>query len=262
MALIVDRQTFDVLSVQVDSVNLPVACARIGQWIKERRKVYVCIAPVATIMDCQDDPQYRKIVNAADMVTPDGMPIVWLGRLSGNKAVQRTYGPDLMLEVCREGVARGYRHYLYGGTAEVLQRLESRLKKQFLGINIVGSFSPPFSPSIDNIEKEEVLSAIDRARPDILWVALGSPKQDYWMHRHRALLGVPVMVGVGAAFDFHSGEKPQAPRWMRGVGLEWLFRLLSEPRRLWKRYLIGNPRFVFLLAMDGCRRLFPKGARP
>ncbi len=257
-----DRQTFDVLSVHVDAVDLPLACARIGQWIQEGRKTYVCVAPVATIMDCQDDAEYRKIINAADMVTPDGIPVVWLGRLGGNKAVQRTYGPDLMLEVCRQGLTKGYRHYLYGGTPEVLGRLESRLKKQFPGINIVGSFSPPFLHSNDNIEKEEVLSAIDRVSPDLLWVALGSPKQDYWLHRHRALLKVPVMVGVGAAFDFHSGAKPQAPRWMQGAGLEWLFRLLSEPRRLWKRYLIGNPRFVVLLVMAGCRRLFRKGAKP
>ncbi len=151
--------------------------------------------------------------------------------------------------VCDFGQTRGYRHYFYGATPEVLERLESRLKNQFPDIKIMGSFSPGFSKQCQD-ENSEVLQEINRLRPDILWVGLGSPKQDFWMYRHRDKLEVPVMIGVGAAFDFIAGTKPQAPAWMRRTGLEWFFRLCCEPKRLWKRYLIGNSRFLYYLFRD------------
>ncbi|MCK5579846.1 MAG: WecB/TagA/CpsF family glycosyltransferase [Candidatus Omnitrophica bacterium] len=248
-------EVVDILGVNISAVNLELAGQEIDRWIQNRQKVYVCVAPVSTIMDCQDDPEYRKIVNNAGMVTPDGMPVVWLGKLSGNKTIQRTYGPDLMRQTCDVGQKRGYRHYFYGGTSDTLQILEQRLKEQFPDINIVGKYSPPFR-KIQEIEKDTVLEEINSFAPDILWVGLGSPKQDYWMSQHRDKLNVPVIVGVGAAFDFLAGVKPQAPGWMQKSGLEWLFRLCCEPGRLWKRYLIGNARFVYLVIKEklGLRR--------
>lgn len=236
----------DILGVKVSVLTVDSALTAVMEWVKQRRRAYVCVAPVSTLVDCQRDEVYRRIVNGADMVTPDGMPVVWLAKAKGCPHIERTYGPDLMRAVCaREGL----RHYFYGGTAETLGRLEQRLKKELPGINIVGMHSPPFRPRAER-EGEELIRSINAARPDILWVGLGSPKQDFWMALHRPLLDVPVMAGVGAAFDFLAGVKPQAPRWMQRAGLEWLFRLASEPRRLWKRYLVGNTLFIFYVIRD------------
>ena len=236
----------DICNVPVSSVNIPQACEMIDQWIKERKKVYVCVAPVSTIVDSQSDHEYKKILEEADMVTPDGMPLVWTAKLMGDKSIERTYGPDLMLAVCEAGQKKGYRHYLYGGTESACSLLKNVLKRNFPDIIICGSFSPPFKITYIQ-ERKEILDEINRLNPDVLWVGLGSPKQDYWMRHHRDRLDVPVMIGVGAAFDFLAGTKKQAPRWMRKAGLEWFFRLCSEPQRLWKRYLVGNTRFIFLL---------------
>ena len=250
---------FDILGVKVDATNLSLASQNIAEWIRHRRKVYICVAPVSTVVECQSNPEYREVINGADMVTPDGMPLVWLGKLKGNKVIQRTYGPDLMLKVCSDGEMPGFRHYFYGSTVQVCEQLESRLKRKFPEIKIVGKFSPPFTDNRKN-EDTKIIDEINRAKPDILWVGLGSPKQDFWMHKHRDKLEVPVIIGVGAAFDFLAGAKKQAPRWMQRSGLEWLFRLFCEPRRLWKRYLIGNTKFIYYLLADLIRQKFTKPA--
>lgn len=246
-------ETFDILGVRVAVTNLQLACQSIEQWIRERRKTYICISPVSTITDCQDDTEYRKIINNAGMATPDGMPLVWIGKLRGKKNIARTYGPDLMLTSCALSQTKGYRHYFYGGDPQTNNRLIERLKNRFPGIRIAGNFAPSFI-GVGELESEDTLARINEADPDILWVGLGSPKQDYWMHLHRDKLKVPVMVGVGAAFDFIAGTKPQAPAWMRCSGLEWVFRLCCEPRRLWKRYLIGNTKFIYYLVRDMFRK--------
>jgi len=240
---------FDLLGVKISVTNLAKACQAIEDWIKTGRRAYVCIVPVATIVNCQDDRQYREIVNGAGMNTPDGMPLVWLGRMKGYKEIDRTYGPDLMRKFCALSQDRGYRHYFYGGTPETNQLLLSKLRELFPRIDIVGSFAPPLR-DIGEREELSVLTQINHARPDILWVGLGSPKQDYWMCHHREKLDVPVMVGVGAAFDFIAGVKKQAPRWMQRCGLEWFFRLCTEPRRLWRRYLVGNAKFIYWIVRD------------
>lgn len=237
------HERVNILGVRVSALSVDLACREIEGWVKERRKAYVCVAPVSTIVDCQHDSAYRDVVNAADMVTPDGMPVAWLVRSKGYPYVERTYGPDLMRVVCRRP---GLRHYFLGGTPEVMGPLSRNLQKDRSGINIVGMYSPPFRLQAQP-EDKAVISAINAAKPDILWVGLGSPKQDFWMNMHRSCLDVPVMVGVGAAFDFLAGTKPQAPRWMQRTGFEWLFRLCCEPKRLWKRYLIGNSLFVYYL---------------
>ncbi|MFC1510382.1 WecB/TagA/CpsF family glycosyltransferase [Candidatus Omnitrophota bacterium] len=237
---------FDVCGVHVSVTNLNLAFETFLKWIAAKEKQYVCVAPVATIVDCQRDEAYRRIVNQAGMVTPDGMPVVWLGRRAGHPQVARTYGPDLMTLISDLGRQKNLKHYFYGGSAATLDLLEQRLRDQFPQIHIVGKFAPEIK-DVGVQEETTRLVQINEAAPDILWVGLGSPKQDIWMAQHRDLLDVPVMVGVGAAFDFLAGVKPQAPKWMQRSGLEWLFRFCCEPKRLWRRYLIGNSFFIYLL---------------
>ncbi|MBF0594470.1 MAG: WecB/TagA/CpsF family glycosyltransferase [Candidatus Omnitrophica bacterium] len=239
-------KTYPVLDVCISAVNGDLAFAAIRDMVSSRTKGYVCVAPVSTIVDARVDVNYRDIVNKAAMVTPDGMPVALLGRLQGFKDVRRTYGPDLMLKTCDEGRAQGFRHFFYGATRDVCDRLEHNLKVKFPGIIVVGKIAPPYERNVRPLEAD-VIEQINAVKPDILWVGLGSPKQDLWMSLNRAVLDVPVMIGIGAAFDFHAGVKPQAPRWMQVCALEWFFRLCSEPRRLWKRYLVGNFLFLFWL---------------
>jgi N-acetylglucosaminyldiphosphoundecaprenol N-acetyl-beta-D-mannosaminyltransferase len=187
------------------------------------------------------------------MVTPDGMPVVWLAKLKGCPNIERTYGPDLMHEVCNRGRENGLRHFFYGGTEETLAKLKQRLTTFYPGLNVVGIYAPPFRPQAQK-EDSHVINRINDSGADILWVGLGSPKQDFWMELNRPLLNVPVIVGAGAAFDFLSGVKPQAPRWIQRSGFEWLFRLCCEPQRLWRRYLVGNSLFVYYVLTDLFRK--------
>ena len=245
----------DLLGVNVSEVTIPLAAEIIDGWIQSRYKTYVCVAPVSTLVDCQKNEDYRAVINDAGMVTPDGMPVVWLGKSAGSRMIERTYGPDLMRTLFKTGTQKNYRHFFYGGKPETLELLERKLKDQFPQSVIAGKYSPAFT-SFAEKASQGTMDAINAAGPDILWVGLGSPKQDFWMRMHRPFLDVPVMVGVGAAFDFLSGVKPQAPVWMQKSGLEWMFRLLSEPGRLWKRYLIGNTQFLYYVGRDGIKRLF------
>jgi len=216
------------------------------------------VAPISTIVDSQWDKDYKEVLNGAGMVTPDGMPLVWIAKMKGNKEIGRTYGPDLLLALCEKGQNKGTKHYFYGGTESTCGLLKNVLKGKFLHINIVGHYAPPFKP-LHGQEDQEVINEINRANPDILWVGLGSPKQDYWMVEHRQCLDVPVIIGVGAAFDFIAGVKKQAPRWIQRSGLEWLFRLYCEPKRLWRRYLLGNTQFIYFLIKHSLKsRLGPK----
>jgi N-acetylglucosaminyldiphosphoundecaprenol N-acetyl-beta-D-mannosaminyltransferase len=188
-------------------------------------------------------------------VVPDGMPVVWIGRFRGYHLPRRVYGPELMLRFCQETASVGYRHYLLGGAPGVPEQLAQSLEKSCPGMVIAGMYSPPFRPATVK-EDAAIVEDINRAAPDVLWVGLGTPKQELWMHQHRDQLRVPVILGVGAAFDFLSFRKRQAPVWMRERGLEWMFRLLQEPLRLWKRYLVYGSEFVFLVALEllGLRR--------
>jgi N-acetylglucosaminyldiphosphoundecaprenol N-acetyl-beta-D-mannosaminyltransferase len=241
--------TYDILGVKVSALNLDLAVHTIWDMVRGRGRGYICVAPVSTIVDARRDPEYRKVVNQAALVTPDGIPVVWLGRRKGFREVSRTYGPDLMTRLCTTEDGRGLKHFFYGGTSEVCDRLVQRLEEKFPDIIVAGTFAPEFMPAAE-VVPDRVRLLINAARPDILWVALGAPKQDFWMALNRPLLDVPVMIGVGAAFDFLAGVKPQAPGWMQRIGLEWLFRLCAEPRRLWKRYLVGNSLFIWWLLLD------------
>jgi N-acetylglucosaminyldiphosphoundecaprenol N-acetyl-beta-D-mannosaminyltransferase len=197
-------------------------------------------------MACTRDSTLRQIHNRAGMVTPDGMPLVWVGRWYRRK-MERVCGPDLLPAIC--AASRGWTHYLYGGGPGVPELLAQRLTDRHRGLTIAGAYSPPFR-ELSPEEDEDIVRRINDANPDIVWVGLGTPKQEQWMASHRARLNAPVLVGVGAAFDFHAGVKRQAPRWLRHSGFEWCFRLATEPRRLWKRYLRNNPLFVYQLALQ------------
>jgi N-acetylglucosaminyldiphosphoundecaprenol N-acetyl-beta-D-mannosaminyltransferase len=214
------------------------------------------------MVEAQHDPSFKEILNSGDAVVPDGMPLIWLGRHRGHHLPRRVYGPDLMLDFCEKTAGRGYRHFFYGGEPGVPERLAESLKRRFPSMEVCGAFSPPFRP-LDPQESQEHVATISRAAPDVLWVGLGTPKQERWMQEYRDKLQVPVVVSVGAAFDILSGRRKQAPRWMREHGFEWLFRLLQEPRRLWRRYLIYGLQFIAYLGLESLRlRHFTAGNEP
>jgi len=248
-------QRVNVLGVGVSAITMPLAVETIEKWIIQRQREYVCVTNVHLIMECQRDEKLRQIHNRAGMVTPDGMPLVWLSHLNGFRQVERVYGPDLLLAFCARSATQGYRHYFYGGAEGVPQLLVKRLTQRFPGLEIAGMFSPPFTP-LSPREDAQIVDMINQTQPDVIWVGLGAPKQERWMAAHLGRIQAPVMIGVGAAFDFHSGLKPQAPYWMQRHGLEWVFRLANEPQRLWRRYLIYNPLFIFLVLQQfmGLRR--------
>ena len=208
---------------------------------------YVCIFAVDSVLKCHDAPRLAAIANSSFLTLCDGMPLVLLGRVFARARMSRCYGPDVMLGVCDKGRAAGLRHFFYGGADEETVRLLSEnLRARFPGLQVVGSIVPPFRPPTEE-ERREAAEKINASGADVVWVGIGTPKQDYWVSDMRQLIKAPVLVAVGAAFNFHAGKVPPAPRWMRRCCLEWLFRLCAEPRRLWRRYLIGNPRFVFLV---------------
>ena len=245
----------NILGVGISAINMDLALKLIEVWIAHRESHYVCVTPVHSVMECQRDSALRRIHNASGLTTPDGMPLVWLSLLRGYHNVDRVYGPDLMLALCERSVGGGYRHFFYGGAEGVPEQLAANLQRRFPGLTVVGTYSPPFRPLTPE-EDDQVVQMINEARPDVVWVGLGSPKQERWMAAHIGRVKAPAIIGVGAAFDFLTGRKRQAPRWMQRNGLEWLFRLLTEPRRLWRRYLVNNPLFVLLVLAQalGLRR--------
>lgn len=227
--------------------------AQIFFWISERRKTRtIAVTGMHGVMEAYHNPLFRRALNSADAVVPDGMPLIWLGRHRGLSLRRRVYGPELMLRVCEEGVAQGCRHYFYGAAPGVAEKLAAVLQKKAVGLRIAGTFSPPFR-SLTAEEDAHVVDAIKATSPDVLWVGLGTPKQEMWMEEHQARLQVPVIVSVGAAFNINAGLKRQAPVWMRENGFEWLFRLFQEPKRLWRRYILYGSEFIFRLAFKMIR---------
>jgi N-acetylglucosaminyldiphosphoundecaprenol N-acetyl-beta-D-mannosaminyltransferase len=239
----------NILGIGISAVNLQQTVAEIERWISAGERRYVNVCTVHTVMECQNDPNLRLIVNTSGLATPDGMPLVWLNWLSGHKTVDRVYGPDLMLALCERSQTTGARHFFYGGGPGVADLLVRRLRERFPKLAVAGAHSPPFR-GVDGVEDPDVLQAINAARADIVWVGLGTPKQDYWVARHRPGLTAAALIAVGAAFDFHAGLQRQAPRWIQRSGFEWLFRLVQEPRRLAYRYLVYNPLFVTRIVMQ------------
>jgi N-acetylglucosaminyldiphosphoundecaprenol N-acetyl-beta-D-mannosaminyltransferase len=234
----------NVLGVGISAINLDLAVAAVARALEQKNKGYVCVTGVHGVSEAQNNPAFRRILNDAFLNTPDGMPMVWMGRAQGFREMQRVYGPDLMLRVCEFTRASGYTHFLYGGAPGVAEELKRRLEQRFPGLRIVGTYTPPFRP-LSSEEEAELVDRVGTLKPDVFWVGLSTPKQEQFMARYAQKLAATLFFGVGAAFDFHAGRVRQAPRWMQRSGLEWLFRLGCEPRRLWKRYLKNNPVFLF-----------------
>ncbi len=252
--------------MRAEILGIPLAVsdyAEVISWMEAMiaagRQGYVTAAAVNLVMSAQEDPETRAAVLGATLAVPDGQPLVWALRALGHAAATRIYGPDLMARFCARAAQAGIPIYLYGGrTPEALALLEARLRARFAGLRIAGGFSPPFR-ELTSAEEERVIAEIDASGASVVWVGTGQPKQEKWMLRMRPLLAAPLLVGVGAAFDFHAGLVPQAPPWMQRNGLEWAYRLAREPRRLWRRYARYNPRFVAGFAGQYARHLRTRG---
>jgi N-acetylglucosaminyldiphosphoundecaprenol N-acetyl-beta-D-mannosaminyltransferase len=234
----------NVLGVGVHALNLDMAEEVVARALEQKTKGYVCVTGVHGVSEAQRDPALREILNHAFLNTPDGMPMVWMGRLQGFKQMGRVYGPDLMLRVCELSRRRGFTHFFYGGVPGVAEELQRRLETQFPGLKVAGVWTPPFGP-LSAEQEEELRQRVAALKPDVFWVGLSTPKQERFMAGHWQKLDATLFFGVGAAFDFHAGRVRQAPVWMRRNGLEWLFRLACDPGRLWKRYFKNNPLFLF-----------------
>ena len=245
MATAPDRAV--ILGVGVSAITLDGAASIIEQWIQRRTPNYVCITGAHGIIECRGDAGLRRIHNDAGMVTPDGMPLVFMARRLGFKRVTRVYGPDLMRLMTEISAKKGYRQFYYGGGPGLAERLAATLTVRYPTLPVAGTMCPPFRPLTPE-EDEAATDQINAAAPDIVWVGLSTPKQELWMASHVGRLNGAVLIGVGAAFDFLAGTKPQAPLWMQRSGLEWTYRLACEPRRLWKRYARIVPLF-FVLAL-------------
>lgn len=234
------------LGVGISVLNLQTAVEALIKAVGHRRKGYVCVSNVHVLVEAQYDRGYKRVLNRAFLVTPDGMPLVWAGRLAGHREMARVYGPDLMLAVFDATRTTGQTHFLYGGRPGVADELKQRLEDRFPGARIVGTGCPPFRP-LNTQEEQDLIRQVEAARPDFFWTSISTPKQDLFNATFLPRLDTVLMIGVGAAFDFHTGRVAQAPRWVQRAGFEWFYRLCREPRRLWKRYLTVNPVFLALL---------------
>lgn len=245
-------ERINILGVGVSAINMQQTLDQMVCWIANRVRTYIIVCPVYTVMRAQEETDLGQIVNQAGLVTPDGMPLVFLSRWRGQKQVDRVYGPDLLLAFSELSAREGYSNYYYGGASGIAPQLADNLRARYPGLPVAGTYTPPFR-DLSPQEEDEVASRVNQANPDVVWVGLGSLKQEYWMGHFRQRLDAPILIGVGAAFDYITGRIPQAPRWMQNMSLEWLFRLMVEPARLWRRYLLYNPRFVWNVFLQETR---------
>ena len=241
----------NILGVDVSVTSLDKTLNTITAGLLNLKGHYICVSNVHTIVMSYDDRHYRAIQNNGYMVLPDGKPLSIVSRLRGHKNARRVTGPDLMGSMFNISERNGYRHFFYGSTNETLEMLKSELVKRYPSLNIAGMFSPPFR-ELTKLEDNEIVDMINQSRPDFIWVGLGAPKQEYWMSRNRGKLK-GLMIGVGAGFDYFAGNINRAPLWMQKMSLEWLFRLIQEPQRLWKRYLVYNTRFLILVIKESLK---------
>jgi N-acetylglucosaminyldiphosphoundecaprenol N-acetyl-beta-D-mannosaminyltransferase len=234
----------NILGVGVSAITMGDALQTIQAWITTRASHFVCVTSVHGIMECQASSRLREVHGKAGLVVPDGMPVVWMAQRLGHRQTRQVYGPDLMRQLSEISARPGYRHFYYGGAPGIAELLRERMTQAIPGLQVVGTLCPPFRPMTPD-EDAAAVAQINAANPDIVWVGLSTPKQELWMDEHVGALTAPVLIGVGAAFDFLSGHKQQAPRWVRKTPLQWLFRLASEPRRLWRRYVWIVPAFIW-----------------
>ena len=253
-------RTVDILDVPLALIDYSSMIELMDEFVAGGERGYVCVANVHSVMASKEDPELEAALLGSSVNVPDGQPLVWAMNLLGNSLGDRVYGPELMWRSCAHAAETGQRLYLYGGRNQgALVQLALNLRKSHPGLRIVGGYSPPHRP-LDEEESEAVIAEINRSRPDIVWVGIGVPKQEKWMAQMRPRLDAPLLLGVGAAFDFHAGLVPQAPTWVQRAGMEWAFRLVQEPRRLWKRYLRYNPRFVISFIAQLSRHRGASGA--
>jgi N-acetylglucosaminyldiphosphoundecaprenol N-acetyl-beta-D-mannosaminyltransferase len=248
------QERVNILGVGVSALNMEMALRQTELLLDQGRQGYICVTGVHGIMEAQSDDAFRDTLNRSFLTTPDGMPTVWLGRIHGFKHMSRVYGPDYMLGLCERSVTKGYRHFLYGGKPGVAEELRAELTRRFPGLQIVGTYTPPFRP-LNTDEENDLRSQLEMSQADVLWCGLSTPKQERFMAAYSQRMPVKLMVGVGAAFDLLSGNLSEAPDWMKKAGLQWLYRLIKEPKRLWRRYLVNNPKFTWLtlLQLTGLR---------
>jgi N-acetylglucosaminyldiphosphoundecaprenol N-acetyl-beta-D-mannosaminyltransferase len=260
LLLVFMSQRISIINVGIDTTSYADTCDRVTMLAQSHQSCYIVAANVHVVMTAYWNHAYRQVLANAEIVTPDGMPLVWGLRSLGAKNQQRVYGPDLMMALCDRAGTENLPIYLFGATVETLNKLEQNLKLRFPDLAIAGKHAPPYFELDDpnfELHLAEDIKIISQSGAKIVFVALGCPKQEFWMrHAHHRLPAV--MIGIGAAFDFHSGQVSQAPRWMMAIGLEWLYRFSQEPMRLWQRYLIHNPCFVILFGIQHLRRLFSR----
>ena len=238
-----------ILGVSVSATNMERALAQVAAAIEDHRKGYICATGVHGIMESQNNPELAKILNGALLNLPDGRPTMWVGRLQNLSGMQQVTGPDFMLAVAAMSVGRGYTHFFYGGAPGVAELLKQELTVRFPGLMVIGTYTPPFRPLMEK-EEEDLQTMVATLRPDVFWVGLSTPKQELFMAKYLHRLDTTLMVGVGAAFDLHTHRIKDAPDWIKKSGMQWLHRLCQEPRRLWKRYLINNPKFIYRILLQ------------
>jgi exopolysaccharide biosynthesis WecB/TagA/CpsF family protein len=234
----------DVLGIHVSVTNLDHTLATFARWIDRDERQLVCVTDMNALLHARADERLTHVYNTSGLTVPDGMPLVWAGQKAGFEEMDRVAGPDLLERVMTESAERGWTQYFYGGAEGVAAELRDRFQERHPALKVIGVECPPYRP-LTEAEDAALVERLNEAKPDIVWVGLGAPKQERWMADHRDKLNATILVGVGAAFDFHTGRLDRAPRWMQRAGLEWSYRLSKEPKRLWKRYLLGIPRFGF-----------------
>jgi N-acetylglucosaminyldiphosphoundecaprenol N-acetyl-beta-D-mannosaminyltransferase len=243
------RKTTKVLGFPIEAANTASALTWVAEDLAEKRKGYICFVSVHGLMEAHRDARVAESYTAASLCLPDGAPLAWVGQWQGEQAMRRVAGPEFMLEVFEDQRFRNATHFLYGGEEGVAELLRERLLQKFPYTKIVGTYTPPFR-ELNGEEETAVIDTIHRLKPDMLWVGIGCPKQEQFMHRYQNLLDTTLMFGVGAAFDFHTGRIQDSPDWIKRAGLQWLHRLVQDPRRLWKRYLRSNTAFVWHLTLQ------------
>jgi N-acetylglucosaminyldiphosphoundecaprenol N-acetyl-beta-D-mannosaminyltransferase len=242
-----DVERFDVLGVRVSITDMEAAVDCSDHLVRSGGRGYICVTGVHGIMESQADSELLGIHNRSFMTVPDGMPLVWLGKFHGNPRMGRVYGPDFMIQLCRRAATRGYKIFLYGGAEGVAQDLKTALQRKCPGLRVVGIYTPPFRP-LSEVEEIALKNEVAECKPDIIWVGLSTPKQERFMAKYLPILNCKLIIGVGAAFDMHTGRINDSPDFLKVCGLQWLHRLCQEPKRLWRRYLINNPKFVYEVA--------------